>query len=211
MRKLFTIILFVTFFSLHEVNASAYDYTRHTTYSDRNNPFTLQPAYTAWIYKDQSPIYYFEEQANKNTYEAGHWALTLGAMYYEGHRVPQNYQLAAKYFQKASELNIANSYYNLGLLLLNGHFVEKNEQLAADSFYVDASKGRPYGQHALGLMLLFTRDKNNYVDAHKWLNLSAAVLDEAKTARKELESAMTKEQIIEAQDAAVKWSPSSKK
>lgn len=207
MRKLFTTILFITFFSLHEVNASAYDYTRHSSYLDRNNSFTLQPAYTTWIYNDQSPVSYFEEQANKKTYEAGHWALTLGAMYYEGHRVPQNYQLAKKYFQKAIELNTENSFYNMGLLLLNGYFVKKNEQLAADSFYVGASRGLPYAQHALGLVLLYTRDKNNYVEAHKWLNLSAAVLDEAKIARKELESVMTKEQLIDAQDAAAKWKP----
>ena len=207
MKHLFTTIFFIAFISLPDVNASAYDYTRHTSYIDRNNPFTLQPAYTTWIYNDQSPISYFKEQANKKTYEAGHWALTLGAMYYEGHRVPKNYQLAAEYFKKASELKTENSFYNMGLLLLNGYFVKKNEQLAANSFYVDASRGLPYAQHALGLLLLYTRDENNYVEAYKWLNLSAAVLDEAKIARKELESKMTKEQIINAQDAAAKWKP----
>lgn len=70
-----------------------------------------------------------------------------------------------------------------------------------------ANAGDPLAQYNLGLMYANgTGVTQDYVQAHKWYNLSAASGDaEPKTNRDELAAKMTSAQIAEAQRLASAW------
>jgi len=50
----------------------------------------------------------------------------LGAMYYNGQGVPQNYQEAVKWFRKAAEQGFAEAQFSLGLRYFDGQGVTQN-------------------------------------------------------------------------------------
>lgn len=50
----------------------------------------------------------------------------LGALYYEGNGVKQNYQKSKTYYEKACNLNNAQGCLNLGLLYAKGQGVKQN-------------------------------------------------------------------------------------
>lgn len=205
--KIFTTLLFL-FYSSQAASLTIDEYI-----NDRIEE--LSPVYVAWIYEDNSGINYFKERANKK--DSGNWALTLGAMYMNGKRVPQNYRLAWEYSMKAVEANIRGGFYNIGIMMLRKLWIFdqsefKFDEKAFNAMDIESKLGFAYAQYAFGLMHAAGRGvKQDYITAHKWINLASAQLSEAKTVRVALERFMSPRDITAAQEIAEKWRPYKKK
>ena len=58
----------------------------------------------------------------------------LGAMYYSGQGVRQDYTEAFRWFRKAADQGYAEAQYNLGLMYANGHGVHQDFNLSKEWF-----------------------------------------------------------------------------
>jgi hypothetical protein len=65
--------------------------------------------------------------------------------------VPQNFQLAVKWYRDAAEQECAPAQCNLGLCYQTGRGVEQNQQEAVKWFIRAARQGDKTAQHNLGL------------------------------------------------------------
>jgi TPR repeat protein len=65
----------------------------------------------------------------------------LGLLYSSGKGVQQNYEEAAKWFQKSAEQGYDKALYNLGLLYSNGNGVPKDYMQAYLCFKLAAEQG----------------------------------------------------------------------
>lgn len=75
-----------------------------------------------------------------------------------------------------------------------------------NDFQRAAEKGQPTAQYELGLR--YSTGKGvplDYIEAHKWLNLAARSVAEAKALRAELAHDMSPREIAEAQRQAREW------
>jgi len=76
--------------------------------------------------------------------------LFLGAMYSEGHGVPQDYGVAMRWYRLAAQQENAEAQYALGLSYDNGLGVPRNDTEAVRWFRLAAEQGYARGQLALG-------------------------------------------------------------
>ncbi|MDE0004422.1 MAG: tetratricopeptide repeat protein [Rhodospirillaceae bacterium] len=129
---------------------------------------------------------------------------TLGFMYLEGEGVLQNYQSAAKWFQRAAVNGDRKAQFNLGLSYETGRGVDKSYPLAAEWYRQAADGGQSRAQHNLGSMYFLGQGvPRDPVTAHMWLNLAAAQDHaDASKMRDLIAQTMTTEQINEAQRRA---------
>ena len=81
----------------------------------------------------------------------------LGALYLKGRGVPQNYDLARSWFEKAADNQLAGAMFNLGMLYLRGYGVEPNEEQATIWFKRSAEAGDREGQFFLGVHKYYGR------------------------------------------------------
>ena len=58
----------------------------------------------------------------------------LGAMYYNGRGVRQDYAEAVRWYRKAAEQGVAKAQYNLGAMYYNGDGVRRNFHLSKEWF-----------------------------------------------------------------------------
>ena len=65
----------------------------------------------------------------------------LGLMYDKGYGVPQDYEQARQWYEKAAAQGYAKAQYNLGVLYHNGNGVPKNLVQAHKWFNLSAAKG----------------------------------------------------------------------
>jgi len=139
----------------------------------------------------------------------------LGDMYYEGRGVPQAEAEAVKWYQRAALQGLPAAQHMLALSYEYGTGVVRNDAEALKWLRRAAEQGYGASQHRLGEMyekpwrwggkIGITQD---YVEAHKWFNLSAASGEPGGAmARAELERQMTPAQIDEAQRRAAAWKP----
>jgi TPR repeat protein len=154
----------------------------------------------------------------------------LGAMYYEGQGVQQDYGQAAAWFRM--EVNhgdekpattqrlrtLADQGYAaaedaLGTLYFTGHGVPQDYLLAVAWYLKSANQGDPDAQNNLGALY---EDgfgvPQDYTLAHMWFNLAGShavgsVRDLAASNRNRVAAKMTPAQIGEAQKMAREWVP----
>ena len=121
----------------------------------------------------------------------------LGVMYYEGQGVPQSFPQALKWYRLAADQGHAKAQYNLGLMY--GGSVKW--------FRKAADQGDALAQAGLGWAYATGRGvAQDYVQAHKWSNLSAASGNaDALKNRDMIAAKMTPAQIGEAQRLASAW------
>lgn len=131
----------------------------------------------------------------------------LGMMYYAGTGVPQDYQQAKVWFQKASEQGFAGAQYNLGLMFAKGEGVTQDYQQALVWWQKAAEQGYAWAQYNLGLMYGRGQGvKQDYVQSHKWLRIAAVSgLENAKQLMDTLGEELTPEQSAESLRLAREW------
>jgi TPR repeat protein len=202
----------------------------------------LEEAFIANLEKDYKKAYKLlsplAEQGN------GKAQFRLGVMYKEGQGVPQDYEEAVKWFRLAAEQENHEAQLALALSLKDGKGVTKDREEAWKFMTLAADGGEPLAQYYLGILLhLKGLDKANgvedyenshmvkadpdvkriegdrpekeyYISAHKWVNLSIsnlnaktqlAQINEAKELRSKLEKGLQPMEIKEAQRLAKEW------
>lgn len=135
----------------------------------------------------------------------------LGGFYFYGSGVPKDYEEAMKWYRKAAEQGFIQAQYFLGWLHSTGVGSDEKYKDFKESvqwFKKAADQGDPEAQLSLGLMYLRGEDLNpDYVEAYKWINLSAAQgHTNAIRHRVKLSVSMTSDQIAEGQRRAVQFS-----
>ena len=125
----------------------------------------------------------------------------LGGMYYNGQGVPQDYQLAVKWYRKAAEQGEADARYVLGVMYANGEGVPQDYQQAAKWYKLAAERGNAEAQYNLGWLYANGQGvSKDYELAYKWLNLAATQgHKDAAGNRDDIAKKMTNSQISEAE------------
>jgi TPR repeat protein len=99
---------------------------------------------------------------------------SLGAMYYTGEVVAQDYQEAARWWRFAAEQRQADAQLWLGLLHEDGKGVAKDDREAARYYQLAASQRNAYAQFRLGLMFANgTGVLKNGEEAVRWFRFAA--------------------------------------
>ena len=98
----------------------------------------------------------------------------LGAMYYFGRGVAQNYNEAFKWFQKAADNGVTDAYAFLGAMYCNGQGVAQNFNEAFKWFQKAAENGAAAAYDVLGDMYYNGQGvAQNYNEAFKWFQKAA--------------------------------------
>ncbi len=114
----------------------------------------------------------YTKDANKGNFSSQY---KLGNMYYQGIGVPQNFQTAAMWYEKASnhdDLGVAQ--YKLAEFYFKGVGVQKNIETAAKWYEKSAENGYLFSILSIGLLYQYGIGvSKNEVQAHKWLNIAS--------------------------------------
>ncbi|MDO8370187.1 MAG: GIY-YIG nuclease family protein [Candidatus Nitrotoga sp.] len=102
----------------------------------------------------------------------------LGAMYYSGRGVTQNYQEAVKWFRLAAEQGLAKAQFNLGVMYELGQGVTQNYQEAVKWFHLAAQQGNAMAQNSLGtinypILPPSKAESGSYQESLEWFQLAA--------------------------------------
>jgi len=197
----------------------------------------VEKAFIAYMEKDYKKAYKLlsplAEQGNDKA------QFTLGLMFNDGQGVPQDYEEAIKWFRLAAEQENHKAQLSLGLSYKDGKGVIKDLEEAMKLVTLAADGGIPLAQYYLGLWLhakglekvmestnLLNPDlvanrmegdraeKEYYISAHKWLNLSISNFDartqstyinDAKETRSNVEKELQPMDLKEAQRLAKEW------
>ena len=104
-------------------------------------------------------------------------------MYNNGLGVPQNYQLAKVWFEKAANQGDVKAQYNLGSMYENGQGVAQNYQQAAKWYQKAATQGYAMAQNNLGAIYANGQGvAKNYQQAKAWWQKVLAQPDTADNA-----------------------------
>ena len=147
-------------------------------------------------------------KANAGDAEA-QWA--LGAMYYDGFLLLQDYGQGVAWYRKAAEQGHAEAQWGLGVAYAFGHGVSKDVGQSVAWTRKAAEQGVAMAQFRLGLAYFLGQGvPEDYVEAHKWLNLAASRADaenqrEIAERRAGVTNLMTPAQLAEAQKLAREW------
>src|SRR5262245_19700455 len=76
----------------------------------------------------------------------------LGALYAQGHGVPQDYNTAAQWFRQAAEQGHVAAQYNLGVRYHEGRGVPRDPSKAVEWFRRAAQQGFARAQYNLGVL-----------------------------------------------------------
>jgi uncharacterized protein len=131
----------------------------------------------------------------------------LGTMYEEGHRVPQDYAQAEKWYRKSAEQGFARAQYRLGVFYGLGRGVPEDFVQAEKWYRKAAEQGHAAAQFFLGYMYTGVSGVlQDYVQAHKWLNLAATLGHKNAVKQRDLlAKRMTLADISKAQNLAAQW------
>ena len=98
----------------------------------------------------------------------------LGAMYYEGIGVPQDYTEAAKWYRLAAEQGGVDAQYLLGYMYRHGMGVLQGYTEAVKWYRLSAEQGNAHAQNNLGLMYKEGSGVlQDNVTSHMWYNISS--------------------------------------
>lgn len=135
--------------------------------------------------------------------------LRLGRTLISGDVSDRNSAAGLGWIQKAAEQGYAEAQYTLGTLYLSGRNALQSFPLAFAWFERAAQQNHAESQFRLGMM--YRNGQAVAVDqskAYLWFNLAAAQgHEQARDARDSLLPALTPEQVLAAQHAAVQWRP----
>ena len=135
--------------------------------------------------------------------------LRLGRTLISGEGMERNSAAGLDWIQKAAEQGYADAQHTLGTLYLSGRNALQSFPLAFAWFERAAQQNHAESQFRLGMM--YRNGQAVAVDqskAYLWFNLAAAQGHEkARDARDSLLPALTPEQVLAAQRAAVQWRP----
>lgn len=138
----------------------------------------------------------------------------LGFMHQFGHGVSQDPVEAAKWYQSAAEQGDPIAQSSLGILYANGLGVPQDYTEALKWHRRAAEQGHAIGQlHLGGAYANGLGVAQDYVQAYMWYSLGATGLpsgdmrDFATTMRDLVATALTPDQISEAQRLALEWKP----
>ena len=133
----------------------------------------------------------------------------LGAAYYDGRGVAQDFGEAVRWARLAAEQGGAVGQSVLGFAYYGGRGVAQNDVEAAHWARLAAEQGNASGQTLLGMMYMQGRGMDqDDVSAYMWLTLGASGLGirGAREMRDDVVARrMTPEQIVEAQARALDW------
>jgi TPR repeat protein len=137
----------------------------------------------------------------------------LGAMYYNGQGVPENYVIALKWYRLAAKQGNAEAEYNLGAMYYNGQGVPENYVIALKWCRLAAKQGYAEAEFHLGAMYYNGQGvPENYAKALKWLLIAKATMPatnrpygQVSSYVKTLAGIMTPAQIAQAQQEASAW------
>ena len=76
----------------------------------------------------------------------------LGVVYDKGKDMPQNFEMAAKWYKRAAEQGIPEAHLNLGLMYAKGEGVPHDAKMAREKFYCAANLDDDVAQYYLGIM-----------------------------------------------------------
>jgi hypothetical protein len=138
----------------------------------------------------------------------------VAAMYAKGIGLKPDNDQALEWYRKAAEKGHRGAQATLGLRYLLGDGVARDETVAARWTYRAASQGIPEAQLLLAKMLSEGRGttKNN-VAAYSWATIATSRLgdkklrDSASQFRQQIGSALTPDQIAQAEKTAKDWGP----
>ena len=112
-----------------------------------------------------------QKLAEQGDVEAQH---SLGIIYANGQGVPQNYELALKWYQKAARQGHAEAQNDLGHLYFSGAGVSQNYEEALKWFQKAARQGYARAQHNIGVMYYHGQGvAQNYREAFYWFQQAA--------------------------------------
>jgi len=133
----------------------------------------------------------------------------LGAMYDDGHGVPQDYGQARQWYEKAATQGYAIAQFNLSWLYDNGQGVPQDYGQARLWYEKAAAQG--YANAQSNLAVLYDDGDGvpqDFVQAHKWYSLAVANGNKHAAAYRDmLARQMTPAQIAEAEKLAREWKP----
>lgn len=135
--------------------------------------------------------------------------LKLGLIYAFGEGVPKDDQTALEWYRKAAAQGDASAQYRLGLVYGGGYAVPKDASIAFEWFKKSAVQGYRASQRFLAMHYAegggIPKDP---VLAYAWMNLAAtgyAGDPAAVEARQGMESALSKDELAEAQRLSSAW------
>ena len=95
---------------------------------------------------DENSFEYVKSEAESGDVDAMY---KLGLMYYNGHRVSQDFAEAKSWYEKAVEYGNGYALYNLGFMYYDGIGVEKDKTKAIQLIKQSANLGLELAQEAL--------------------------------------------------------------
>ena len=125
----------------------------------------------------------------------------IGLMYKEGNGVPRDYKEAMKWYRLSAKQGYSWAQHNLASMLDDDGFTQ-DYQKAVKWYRLAAEQGLEKSQHNLGLLYLRGQGViKDTVLAYMWLNIAAASGDAVLIKNRDsVESVMTSEQLLEAQN-----------
>lgn len=135
----------------------------------------------------------------------------LAEVYFKGQDVDKDRAEAAKWYRKAAEQGHPLAQYNLAQMQLHGRGVPQDRTAAVQWLQAAAEQGETGSQLQLGLMFLKGDGvPKDPVQSYKWFDVVGAAMsgpqrDVAVSTRDALATAMTPEQVAEAQRLAGEW------
>jgi len=160
-----------------------------------------QSAYYVHPMVDLKEIIQFAVQGDANA------QLELGAMYYFGDGVSQDYNKSFKWYSKSAEQGTSAAQGALGTLYYHGKGIQQDYKEAMKWFSKSAGQGYVKAQVMLGYMYYHGEGvPQNYVMAHMWFNLASARGNVNASEFRDIAAVkMTPAQIEEAQKLASEW------
>ena len=131
----------------------------------------------------------------------------LGAMYYVGQRVPQDYAEALKWYRLAAEQGLAKAQANVGTMYFDGVGVPLDYPEALKWGRLAAAQGYATAQANLGVMYVTGRGvSEDYVLAYMWFDLAANQgFGPSVNYKATLAKEMTPDQIAKAEEMSAEW------
>ena len=153
-----------------------------------------------------------ELAAVKDKAEAGdaEAQFTLATIFDLGVDVPKNYAESGKWYLKAANQGLAEAQFKLGVRYFEyGKQAKENYTTAFSWFYKAANQGIAAAQYNVGLMYQLGRGvPTNRVEGYKWYNIAAAQgFTKAAAAREILDSELSRNEVLEAEQRAVAFVP----
>ena len=149
----------------------------------------------------QQAALWYRKAADQNYAPA---QVALGELHEAGQGVPLDEAAAAEWYRKAADQGYAPGQYNLGMLYALGKGVTLNDAEAIALYQKAAAQGDALSQYNLGIRFLRGKGVSaDPIEAYKWLSLAGTHgVDDALTARADLKTRMTRDQLKEAQRRA---------